>query len=123
MTIADIHSWLGWVVAGANAIAGTWALIAHWRSSVRGRALWIVTAVAQVLIGIQVIIGVVDMRLNSRDVAGTHLFYGFVALFSVAIIYTYRQQIERWQYVLYGLGGWFLMGLALRSMFIPPLAG
>ena len=119
MSLRDLHVLLGWVIVGANAFAGSWALAAHWIEGLRGRALWVVVAVAQALIAVQVILGVVNMQRNDIEVDGVHLFYGFVALFTVGIVYSYRQQIERWQYLLYGFGGLFLMGLALRSMFIP----
>ncbi len=45
-----------------------------------------------------------------------HLFYGFVAVATVGIIYSYRAQLAAYRYLLYGFGGLFLMGLALRSM-------
>ena len=48
------------------------------------------------------------------------MFYGFVALASVGIIYSYRQQLRRQVYLLYGFGGLFLMGLAIRAMVIGP---
>ena len=119
MTLRNLHIYLGWTIVFANAAAGLWALAAHRIESLRGRPLWILTAVAQVLIAVQVILGVVMMQRNGIEVDGVHLFYGFIALFSVGIIYSYRQQLEQWQYLLYGFGGLFLMGLALRSMFIP----
>lgn len=121
MSLHDVHVVLGWAVVLTNAGAGLWALAAHWVQGLRVRALWLFTAVAQILIAIQVIVGVVDMRVNDLEVNGVHLFYGFIALFTVGIIYSYRQQLEQWRYLLYGLGGLFLMGLALRSMFIPAL--
>ena len=123
LTLSGVHAGMGWVVVGVNAVAGCWALAAHWVDDLRHRSLWVFTAVAQVLIAVQVVLGVIDMQVNDREVAGVHLFYGFIALFSVALIYSYRQQIERWKYVLYGLGGLFLMGLALRSMFISSTVG
>jgi hypothetical protein len=89
--------------------------------ALRHRALWYATALAQVLIVIQVIVGVVDMQNRGLDVGGVHVFYSFVSAFTVGIIYSYRQQIERWQYLLYGFGGLFLMGMALRSIFIPAI--
>ena len=46
------------------------------------------------------------------------MFYGFVAIISVALIYSYRQQMERYRYLLYGLGGLFIMGLAIRAMIV-----
>jgi hypothetical protein len=36
----------------------------------------------------------------------------------VAIIYSYRHQLAQYLYLLYGLGGLFVMGLAIRAMFI-----
>lgn len=119
MNLHDLHVGLAWAVVVSNAAAGTWALAAHWAGRLRIRALWLFTIVAQVLIALQVIVGVIHMRVNEIEVDGVHLFYGFVALFTVGIIYSYRQQLEQWQYLLYGLGGLFLMGLALRSMFNP----
>lgn len=121
VSLHNIHVVLGWAVVIANAIVGLWALVAHWVEGLRSRALWIATGVAQVLIAVQVIVGVINMRVNDLEVDGVHLFYGFVALFTVGIIYSYRQQLEQWRFLLYGFGGLFLMGLALRSMFIPAI--
>ena len=118
MSLHDLHVTLGWAVVLSNAAAGLWALAAHWFTGLRHRALWIGTAIAEILIAVQVIVGVINMRVNDLEVNGVHLFYGFIALFTVGIIYSYRQQLDQWRYLLYGLGGLFLMGLALRSMFI-----
>ena len=49
-----------------------------------------------------------------------HALYGFVALASVGIIYSYRHQLAGRRYLLYGLGGLFLMGLGIRAMVIGP---
>ncbi|NLD78676.1 MAG: hypothetical protein GX643_18670, partial [Acidimicrobiales bacterium] len=45
-----------------------------------------------------------------------HMFYGIIALFSMAILYSYRSQLRQHLYLLYGFGGLFLMGLALRAI-------
>ena len=45
-----------------------------------------------------------------------HMFYGFVAIIAVAIIYSYRAQMAKYRYLLYGFGGLFLMGLGIRAM-------
>lgn len=121
MTLHNTHAVLGWVVVISNAIVGIWALAAHWLEKLRVRPLWILTGVAQVFIAVQVILGVINMQVNDIEVDGVHLFYGFIAIFTVGIIYSYRQQLEEWRYLLYGFGGLFLMGLALRSMFIPAI--
>ncbi|MEZ5226046.1 MAG: hypothetical protein R2710_05060 [Acidimicrobiales bacterium] len=118
MTFAGIHGVWAWVVVVSNAVAGLWALGAHRLPALRHRALWIVTAAAQVAIGIQVLLGVLALQLEEKEIGEFHMFYGFVAFASVGIIYSYRQQLEAWTYLLYGFGGLFLMGLGLRAIFL-----
>lgn len=110
-----------WAIVAANATAGAWALAAHWRSELRVRALWWVTAAAEVAIVLQIILGVVLLE-RGHTAPDFHLFYGFVALASIGILYSYRQQLEPWRYLLYGFGGLFLMGLALRAVFLTEVA-
>src|SRR5690606_34286998 len=109
-----------WVVVVTNAVAGAWALAAHHRESLRSRWLWRGTVVAEVTIAVQVALGVALVAIQDLEVAQFHAFYGFVALAAVGIIYSYRQQVAPHRFLLYGLGGLFLMGLALRAMTISP---
>jgi hypothetical protein len=46
------------------------------------------------------------------------MFYGFVAIIAVGIIYSYRQQMRHRLYLLYGLGGLFIMGLGIRAVLV-----
>ena len=78
------------------------------------------TAAAAVAIAGQAVLGVPLISVEDREAPQFHMFYGFVALAAVGIIYSYRQQLEAHRYLLYGLGGWFLMGLATRAMVIGP---
>jgi lipid-A-disaccharide synthase-like uncharacterized protein len=114
--LASAHDVGAWVVVLGNALAGLWALAAHWRESLRSKALWIFTAVVEVAIFVQVALGVAYQ--NSEDIEPTqfHTLYGFSGLFGVGILYSYRNQIKDNVYLLYGLGGLFLMGLGIRAM-------
>jgi len=47
-----------------------------------------------------------------------HMFYGFVAIIAVGIIYSYRSQLRHRLYLLYGLGGLFVMGLGIRALLV-----
>jgi hypothetical protein len=47
-----------------------------------------------------------------------HLFYGFVAIITIGILFAYRDQIRHRLYLLYGGGGLFMMGLAIRAMLV-----
>jgi hypothetical protein len=121
VTLRTLHADFAWVVVVANAVVGLWALGAHYRPSLRGRWLWPATIAAEVTIVVQVALGVGLVAGQHREVAQFHAFYGFVALATVGIIYSYRQQVLPHRYLLYGLGGLFLMGLALRAIVISPI--
>jgi hypothetical protein len=114
------HVWCAWVVVIGNALVGLWALGAHWLPALRRPELWWATAAAEVAIVVQAILGVLLVTTEDREAPQFHMFYGFVALASVGIIYSYRQQLAAHRYLLYGLGGLFLMGLGIRAMVIGP---
>jgi hypothetical protein len=116
MMLSDLHVVGAWIVIADNAAAGLWALGAHWRPAWRTQALWWFTVAAEVSIFAQVVLGVALVAGKGREVQQFHMFYGFVALVTVGILYSYRQQLERWRYLLYGFGGLFLMGLCLRAL-------
>ena len=120
MELLDVHVVLAWIVVIANAVAGAWALGAHRWPALRHPSLWWFTAVAEIAIAVEVVLGVILVAGEDREAPQFHMFYGFVALASVGIIYSYRQQLAGRRYLLYGLGGLFLMGLGIRAMVIGP---
>ena len=102
----------------SNALAGLWALGALRFESLRTRALWWFTVAAELTIFVQVILGVASMQVDDLEPAKFHMFYGFVAIIAVALIYSYREQMKHRLYLLYGLGGLFLMGLGIRALLV-----
>lgn len=114
----NLHEVLGWVVIVSNGLAGGWALAAHKIEAVRHRLLWLLTGFAQVLILLQVLLGVFLFSARDIHVEQFHMFYGFVAMITVGLIYSYRHQLRDHLYALYGGGGLFLMGLGLRAAFL-----
>jgi hypothetical protein len=116
--LVEVHEGFAWFVVVGNAIAGLWALAAHWQGRLRVPALWWWTLVVQVSIFLQVGLGVLLVTVEDLEAPDFHMFYGFVALAAVGIIYSYRQQLEPHRYLLYGGGGLFLMGLGIRAMVI-----
>ena len=105
------------VVIG-NGLAGLWALGAVRWPALRTRAMWWFTAIVEVAIFVQVILGVILVSGEHLKVASFHMFYGFIAIIAVGIIYSYRQQLRHRLYWLYGGGGVFLMGLGIRAMLV-----
>lgn len=116
MTLRELHEGFAWFVVIANGLAGAWALGAHWLRQLRRRELWWFTVAAELAIFAEVALGVAIVAREDIEAPRFHTFYGFVALVAVGIIYSYRHQLAHRTYLLYGLGGLFLMGLAIRSM-------
>ncbi|MEQ1787682.1 MAG: hypothetical protein ABL966_11560 [Acidimicrobiales bacterium] len=121
MTLRDLHADFSWVVVATNAAVGLWALVAHRWERWRSPWLWRATLGAELTIVVQVCLGVALVAIDDFEVAQFHAFYGFVALATIGIVYSYRQQVEPHLFLLYGLGGLFLMGLALRAISISPI--
>ena len=61
-------------------------------------------------------LGVYLMAHDHIEAPQFHTFYGFLTIISVAIIHSYRQQLQHRLYLLYGLGGLFVMGLGIRAL-------
>lgn len=116
----DFHHDFALFVIISNAVMGVWVTAAHWLKQLRGKPMWWGVIVAQISIFIQVIAGVIMVARHGVKVEQFHTFYGFVAIASVGIIYSYRNQMRHKLYLLYGLGSFFLMGLAIRAMILAP---
>lgn len=116
--LADAHTVMAWVVVIANGIAGVWALAAHYLEPARHRALWVFVAVAQVLLFVEVGLGVGRLQQLEGEAPEIHTFYGFLTLIAVAILYGYRTQLSHIRYLLYGGGSLFIMGLSIRAMLL-----
>ena len=117
-TLYDLHNNWAWVVIIGNALAGIWALSAHKLVSLRTRALWWYTALAQFTMFVQVILGVIMVNRDKAVYPAFHAFYGFVGIIAIAIIYSYRAQLKGRVYLLYGFGSLFIMGLGIRAMLV-----
>lgn len=109
---------MAWVVVITNGLAGVWALAAHYVEAVRHRALWVLVTIAQVLLFVQVSLGVARLQQLEGEAPEFHTFYGFLTLIAVAILYGYRTQLTHIRYLLYGGGSLFIMGLAIRAMML-----
>ncbi len=118
LILLDLHKNWAWFVIIGNALAGIWALAAHKYESLRSRALWWFTGLTQFSVFVQVALGVALVNHDKMEFPQFHAFYGFVAIMAIAIIYSYRYQLKKKVYLLYGFGGLFIMGLGIRAMLV-----
>ncbi len=87
------------------------------------RALWWFTVLVEVAIFVQVGLGVGLVAGQDIEPPEFHMFYGFVAVITVGIVYSYRTTsawVRERRYLVYGVAGLFLMGLAIRAMLVGP---
>jgi hypothetical protein len=115
--VLDTHNWLGFIAVVANGIAGVVALIAWRVPRWRGRWVWIMTIVAEVLFMIDVVLGTVLVAAYKYKPSGVHMFYGFLVFLTVGLAFQYRDAMRGRLELLYGLVGLFLMGLGIRAVF------
>ena len=112
----DIHRVFGYSAITANFLAGLYTLGAWRWPSWRTRWLWAPTIVAESMMMIQVLLGVLLVSAQNYEPPRFHMFYGFVAFITVGIAYSYRFQMRGRLELLYGLVGLFLMGVGIRAI-------
>ena len=117
-TTRNLHEGWGWVVVIGNGLAGLWAIAANWLTPLRTRALWWFIGVAEFTVFVQAMLGAVMVGTYKVKLPEFHAFYGFFAIVTIAIIYSYRNQMQHRLYFLYGFGSLFVMGLGIRSMLL-----
>ncbi len=118
-TVFKIHRFWGYVSIVVNGLAGLYCLAAWKWKHLRGKPVWIVTAIAEVAILMQVALGVALVagdKAYAKAVPRFHMFYGFVIFITVGLLYAYRRQMRGRLELLYGLGGLFVMGLGIRAV-------
>ena len=117
-TVLDAHVAVGWFLIVSNGLVGIWAVAAQYVEVLRVRALWWCVAVAQVVPFASAILGVILVSRYDVELDQFHALYGFSAIVAVGIIYSYRSSpfIKGKQYLLYGIGCLFIMGLGLREL-------
>jgi hypothetical protein len=118
--VSNLHNTLGWVLIVANAFVGVWALTAQYVERLRLKAMWWAIGVAQLAVFAVAIVGVLLANEEGRVLDDFHALYGFTTIVAVGILYSYRSSpfIGDKQYLLYGFGSLFIMGLGIRALFL-----
>ena len=99
-----------------NGLAGAYALAAWRIGRLRGRPVWAAALIAEVVLAVQVTVGVVLESDEAIAVPRIHMFYGFAGLIVVALAYSYRLTMRGRLEMFYGFVGLLLMGMGIRAM-------
>lgn len=120
-TISNVHDVLAWFVIVLNAAAGAWSTAAHWHEPLRGRARTAFVVGSHLLVVAQVALGSILVGFGGIEGGPSHMFYGFLTFAAVGFIVAYRS-VSQYRFLLEGLGALFIMGLAIRTMFLSGVA-
>lgn len=100
------------------AVAGAWALAAHQWIVLRRSALWWLTGVAYVVVSLNVVAASLLVARYDWEFPELHMLYEFSNLVAIAIVTSYAKQLAARRWLIYGFGTLFIMGLALRALFM-----
>ena len=116
----DLHRAWGYAAIVANFLAGAYTLTAWRVPRLRNRWLWWPTIIAEAMMLIQVLLGVLLVSVDHYKPPRFHMFYGFVAFIAIGLLYSYRYvwRASNRMELAYGLGGLFIMGLGIRALLV-----
>jgi hypothetical protein len=123
--VNGLHIGLGWFLILSNGFVGAWALGAQYVESVRSKSMWWAIGTAHVSTFAVAIVGVLLVNQEGIELDDFHALYGFTTIVAVGILYSYRTSpfIKDKQYLLYGLGSLFIMGLGIRALYLHAAPG
>jgi hypothetical protein len=115
--VPEIHIAIGvTIIAGFLALA-SWGLLAKILRREPGKWFWRLLAALQVVIGVQVVAGVILLLMGDRRPL---LHYGYGALFPAFVLsYAHQtaKQTQRWRpWAVFAVAAAFCFGLTLRAL-------
>tara|TARA_Y100001936_G_scaffold223229_1_gene239817 strand:+ start:242 stop:598 length:357 start_codon:yes stop_codon:yes gene_type:complete len=116
--LGTLHLLACWVLVLGNGLAGLWALAASRVLRLQISLLWWFTGFVQLWVFVQLTLAALHLNANEGTPETFHVFYGVLSAVTVAILYSYKGQLNRHQNALYGWGGLFIMGLGIRALLL-----
>ncbi|HJL98230.1 MAG TPA: hypothetical protein QF846_01115 [Acidimicrobiales bacterium] len=116
--LGKLHLLACWVLVIGNGATGTWSLAAIRFPKLKSKLLWRLTAVVQIWVFVQVTLAASYLNAGEGNAESFHVFYGVLSAVTVAVLYSYRNQMSRHLHALYGWGGLFIMGLGIRALLL-----
>lgn len=121
MSISSLHSWVGYAIVGSWAIVGGWSLALRFLSYDETPTFWRMVSVAQVLLGLQLVAGVVLLAMGRLPASGWflnvfHVLYGIV--FPIVVLFVAHKWSREGRfnpYSAFAVTGLVLFGLTARA--------
>jgi hypothetical protein len=122
--VSDVHEIVGFLVVGVFAVGWIWGLGAWIARRGPGDRYWTWLTVAQVVAGLQAVLGIILLLLGKRPSSWLHLVYGFGPFVILAIAHALARDLQKTQpgkkpipaWVPFAFGAFICFGLTLRAL-------
>jgi len=120
----EVHKVVGFVVVGVFTIGWVWGVVAFARKREPGRRFWTWLVVAQVIAGLQAVIGLLLLALGYRPDTSLHYVYGFGPLVVLSIGHATARDLQKTKpdarpipsWVVFAAAAFICFGLSLRAL-------
>lgn len=114
--IAQLHGTLAQTVMYFFFVIGMWGLVEYFRGGELGGNIGGAFVIGQLLVVVQVVLGVVIV-IGGHRVLSTHYLYGITAVLSLPFAWSYmRARHPRQALAIYSLVALWIFGLAIRGV-------
>ena len=120
----EVHKFVGFAVVGVFAVGWIWGLGAALLKRDPGDKFWLWLSVAQVLAGLQAIVGLVLLALGKRPSVWLHYVYGFGPIVILVLAHSLARDLDRTHpgqrplatWVPFAAAAFICFGLTLRAL-------
>jgi hypothetical protein len=122
--MSDIHTIVGFAVVAIFAIGWLWPLAALVVRRRPGERYWIWLTVAQVVAGVQALLGLILLAIGRRPSDWLHLVYGFGPILILVIAHALAREGQKVKpgadpippHLWFAFGAFIAFGLSLRAL-------
>jgi hypothetical protein len=115
--VSDAHALLSQTVMLFFLLIGVWGIFEFMRGGEMGGSIGGAFVIGQVLVTVQVLLGVVMVIFGTYATDSVHYLYGISAIISLPFAWSYmRSRHPRQALLVYSLLALFIFGLAIRGV-------
>ncbi|MDH4113430.1 MAG: hypothetical protein OEV60_12255 [Actinomycetota bacterium] len=122
--MSEVHTWVGYAVVALFAIGWLWPLVTLIGRHGPGERYWQWLTVAQIVAGLQAMIGIVLLLMGRRPSTWLHFVYGFGPILVLFIAHALARDVQKTQpgakpiqpWVPFAFAAFICFGLTLRGL-------
>ena len=118
MTVSEVHGALANTVLYYFILLAVWGSFRFIRKQGVDSAFWGAIVIAEILLGVQFLLGGYMWIIGLRPARSVHLLYGLFSLLAIPGMFMYTKgRSERPEMLMYAVAALVMIGVLLRAMF------